>query len=193
MRKTRPSKKEIVSANATFIEEVLQPKHNEALEEYEHFCWACGEATRLERAHVQAVAHGGSHEPENFFLLCAYCHDEQPDGQPRDAQVRWLLSRPSFFLLFLRRGEEIWAAVRAATAASDDQLMRWQVDRQASPNYFDRLDVHSAASSIRTVRPNLVAAWARDFTSWMSAKGELQGLAEVHQLMLTLIKTSDNA
>lgn len=46
-----------------------------------------------ERAHILSHAAGGSNEPNNLLLLCSVCHREQPDGAPRDAQLKWLSSR----------------------------------------------------------------------------------------------------
>lgn len=53
-------------------------------------CWACGQ-TPIERAHINARAFGGSDQPGNFFLLCAYHHDLQPDLAPARTQAEWLM------------------------------------------------------------------------------------------------------
>ncbi len=62
-------------------------------------CWACclsEEGWRPERAHIVAKRHGGSVEPSNFFLLCASCHCDQPDGAPPAWQLEWLLTHSTF-------------------------------------------------------------------------------------------------
>lgn len=58
-------------------------------------CWACGAVgKRLKtRAHVIAKSQGGQDTPDNYFLLCDVCHDEQPDGLSREIQEKWLLTR----------------------------------------------------------------------------------------------------
>lgn len=58
-------------------------------------CWACGSydgKSKPTRAHIHPVKSGGSDDPSNFFLLCDYCHEGQPDGAPRDMQIDWLMS-----------------------------------------------------------------------------------------------------
>lgn len=37
-------------------------------------CWACGNAMRLERCHIEAHMDGGSNTVENLVLLCENCH-----------------------------------------------------------------------------------------------------------------------
>lgn len=62
-------------------------------------CWACGNSGpasfRPVRAHIHAARFGGRDEPLNYFLLCALCHDEQPDAASREVQIDWLLHRES--------------------------------------------------------------------------------------------------
>ena len=85
-----PTRKAIVKANARLIH-ILEMDDDEAA----RTCWACGVRCSTERAHIKASSHGGTNAPSNFFLLCAVCHSEQPDGASYDAQIRWLRTRPS--------------------------------------------------------------------------------------------------
>lgn len=81
-RPPQPTHRAIVEANGALLATLDVP-----LEDAACTCWGCGassEGWRPARAHVQALTHGGSSEPGNFFLLCDRCHDEQPDGAPRE-------------------------------------------------------------------------------------------------------------
>lgn len=91
-KRNMPSHKRIVAANAALIATLP----NLGDENPEFTCWACGApcGEHPERAHVHAKRNGGTEDPSNMFLLCSYCHEGQPDGAPRDAQIRWLLSQP---------------------------------------------------------------------------------------------------
>jgi 5-methylcytosine-specific restriction endonuclease McrA len=93
-KRTMPTHHAIVEANRQLVERLsfVEPDREHAT------CWACGQSSAgedggwLQRAHVVAASGGGSDAPENFFLLCAVCHREQPDGSGREAQEAWLLS-----------------------------------------------------------------------------------------------------
>jgi hypothetical protein len=57
-------------------------------------CWACGaKDLPLQKAHVVAHVDGGSNDPGNYFRLCEWCHQEQPELAARAVQVRWLKDR----------------------------------------------------------------------------------------------------
>jgi hypothetical protein len=38
-------------------------------------CWGCGLPKNRERAHLHADSCGGGNHPDNFILLCKFCHD----------------------------------------------------------------------------------------------------------------------
>ena len=40
----------------------------------ENECWACGNAMRIERCHIEAHMDGGLNAVENLVLLCGNCH-----------------------------------------------------------------------------------------------------------------------
>lgn len=40
------------------------------------YCWGCGDCdSRVERAHILAKSAGGYNNPDNFVLLCKFCHN----------------------------------------------------------------------------------------------------------------------
>lgn len=64
-------------------------------------CWAC-KRTSTEpyiRAHIEPFLVSRNQSPDNFFILCPTCHEEQPDAQPKAEQVRWLCTHEDFHLL----------------------------------------------------------------------------------------------
>lgn len=100
-RPTPPKPKSIVEANRALLASI--PIHSSGVvrifagEEHET-CWACGhwfDGDVPDRAHVVAHSNGGSSEPDNFYLLCHWCHCDQPDGQPRIVQDAWLRGHES--------------------------------------------------------------------------------------------------
>lgn len=60
-------------------------------------CYACGieEEGGLERAHIVPHSLGGSCEADNLFLLCSYCHKENPDTIYRDMFFHYIKNRDS--------------------------------------------------------------------------------------------------
>jgi hypothetical protein len=113
----------IVAANAA----LLATLPNAAGLDPSRACWACGFAFARgapQRAHVAPASAGGSSDPGNFLLLCAVCHREQPDGQPRAAQEAWLRSRENWRF---RRTPEIESALeelrRLAAEAGGDRAI----------------------------------------------------------------------
>lgn len=61
-------------------------------------CWACMiPCESLERAHKVPRVLGGSFEPNNFYLLCSFCHEEQPDCEEVEIQNLWLLRHENWF------------------------------------------------------------------------------------------------
>lgn len=94
-KRNMPSHKRIVAANAALIATLPKIRGKNP----HRTCWACGDFWEDEgnpiRAHVHARANGGSDDASNMFLLCQYCHEGQPDGASRDAQIRWLRSQPA--------------------------------------------------------------------------------------------------
>lgn len=88
-RHATPGVTAIVQANADLLAslDVDDPAHS---------CWACGAAVKTPtRAHIVAHSQGGTYHPSNFFLLCDFCHFDQPDTCSREVQLAWLKSHPS--------------------------------------------------------------------------------------------------
>jgi hypothetical protein len=52
-------------------------------------CWACGNAMRIERCHIQAYMDGGGNTVDNLVLLCSNCHTHS-ETLPRDRFWLWV-------------------------------------------------------------------------------------------------------
>lgn len=134
-RSSTPSHRAIAEANAALLSRL-----DLTVEQGASTCWACGSGPGgdgslgwLQRAHVVAVVAGGDDSPANFFLLCAVCHREQPDGASRAAQEAWLRAHES----------QVERVARLAAPAS-----RWAAERldDLSPTLAELADAHAAAS-----------------------------------------------
>ena len=118
-RGTAPSPKRVVDAQAELLGRIGLD-----VGVAWHTCWACrlDLQTAPQLAHIQAVRDGGTNDPSNFFLLCASCHFEQPDEDPREAQERWLKLHMSF-------DELVVARIAAARKRGDvDEVATWVED-----------------------------------------------------------------
>lgn len=103
-RKPTPSRKKIAFCeyNKNLCRSL--PNVQGDLNEADKICWACGlQNTNLERAHVESYSKFQNNNPENFFLLCARCHANQPDCLPRESQEKWLKQVP-----FLNEYEDLY-------------------------------------------------------------------------------------
>ncbi|CAM3471481.1 HNH endonuclease [Erysipelothrix anatis] len=60
---------------------------NVSLKQATTHCWRCGVKRRLDRCHILAHALGGSDSPENFVLLCKFCHIDNPNID--DSTIVW--------------------------------------------------------------------------------------------------------
>ncbi len=57
----------------------------------EEHCWRCGtKSKRLQKCHIVAKQFGGPLTPDNVVMLCAFCHDEQPDVTDPAEVWRWI-------------------------------------------------------------------------------------------------------
>ena len=58
------------------------------------YCWGCGfPGGRIERAHLIAKSSGGDNNPDNFILLCNFCHthiQEMHAQKPASESIRRL-------------------------------------------------------------------------------------------------------
>ncbi len=93
-----PDRKRIVSAQQDLVKDYLLL--NLTAEEAVHTCWACFKGIddpnhKPQRAHIISRKNGGNYEPNNFFLLCRKCHQEQPDGNSFEMQFLWLQNKES--------------------------------------------------------------------------------------------------
>lgn len=131
-----PSHQEIVNANVALIEE-LQIEHPIRT------CWACRKEFRSSlpvRAHILADTHGAiSIDASNYLLFCNQCHWRQPDGAPKEYQLRWLKSNHSI------KGEssqEIIAEMfESINGISLNELINKMIDRWGTQGMLDRFRV----------------------------------------------------
>lgn len=133
-RPPTPPHRAVAKANAALLARL-----DLTVEQGAETCWACGAGRGsdgslgwLQRAHVVAAAAGGDDSPANFFLLCAVCHREQPDGAPRAAQEAWLRAHES----------QVERLTRLAAPAA-----RWAGEMlvDLSPTASELVDAHAVA------------------------------------------------
>lgn len=88
-------------------------------------CWACGMKCngRLTKCHVMSHWVGGSNTPDNYYLLCDYCHNDQPDESSREVQEEWLANREYAWDRIWRESKEIMEALKQVPGNS--QLMMY--------------------------------------------------------------------
>lgn len=62
-------------------------------------CWRCGWGTekRLQRCHIVPRALGGPDKPENYVLLCAWCHSEAPNCIDSGVMWEWIEDTRNYF------------------------------------------------------------------------------------------------
>lgn len=67
-------------------------------------CFACGCPRKVERAHINAVVDGGTHDLDNLHLLCSGCHidSEMFSGESYDNWFRWRIEQEDWLLRELR-------------------------------------------------------------------------------------------
>jgi 5-methylcytosine-specific restriction endonuclease McrA len=71
-------------------------------------CMACGRGddswANFERAHLITRCFSGLDGPQNLVLLCAWCHQNQPDFLPGEEQRAWL---------WVETQDDYWASIWA--------------------------------------------------------------------------------
>jgi hypothetical protein len=92
----------------------------ETLDRLTRTCWACGREwdDRLTKCHVMSDWCGGGTEPSNFFLLCDYCHQDQPDEATREVQEKWLHQKERYYSRWARENEELFASLQAVRGST---------------------------------------------------------------------------
>jgi 5-methylcytosine-specific restriction endonuclease McrA len=76
------------------IEEVTETYINDDDEDEGYCCFACGftSTQTLYRAHIQAIAEGGSNDASNLHMLCLQCH-EASEYLSGDDYFKWFANR----------------------------------------------------------------------------------------------------
>ena len=123
--------------------------------EEDETCWACGVwiEGEPERAHVVAHSHGGPNTPDNFFLLCSRCHNEQPDEAPRAVQEAWLATREHYTVRQLRE------------ATTMKNALLWMMKREGIEEAdvdFDDDEALAALDKMRRQEEPSAAGWVND-------------------------------
>ena len=129
-RKAAPARIKIARA---WVGSPELPMHLSVLDEkgLYHTCWACSttQHARRDRAHIQSHSTGGSHDdPLNFLLLCARCHEKQPDTASRALQLRWLASAPSEVEVKMRGIQYVFRVLREQGITKEEMLQAEQED-----------------------------------------------------------------
>lgn len=121
-------------------------------------CWACRVPGIVpERAHIVAVLHGGSNDPDNFLLLCGHCHTDQPDGASREQQLDWLRRAPSFgarvdgIVSYLFSRVRSWADQTGRSAVLGSWFLSGVIEDAIVRGY-------AARAGYDNVHPNVVAS-----------------------------------
>lgn len=104
-------------------------------------CWGCGvpeKGWKLTRCHIVPHASGGSSAPSNYFLLCHFCHRDQPDAASKSLQICWLDNRPDYMALSAERwGPKINRWLELIPAARMSRAEAWMTPRRLS-EYLDK-------------------------------------------------------
>ena len=138
-------------------------------------CWACGEdcGDAIERAHIQAVSHGGSDDPENIFLLCWRCHREQPDAAPPDAQWAWLRSREP---AISRNARVVRAVVDYLFDGLDEAAVQWLLAQSTHDSIVECMAKHGSQPGASAHTTNAVASglwgWAAQMRRMAESRRE---------------------
>lgn len=93
---TKPSVRTIASKWLRLANEGLPPKLRQITPKLLcKICWSCGvEGLTLERAHITPKSAGGLYSSLNLWLLCKYCHSEQPEHDGDAKNWSWFMKRP---------------------------------------------------------------------------------------------------
>lgn len=96
LRNKLPSREKIAEFWQPRVEEFgIYHIHQDDLPHNE--CWACGNAMRIERCHIEAYMDGGSNDASNLVLLCENCHTHSET-----------LSIPTFWAWIRNMREKRW-------------------------------------------------------------------------------------
>jgi len=121
-------------------------------------CWACGAICKLERAHILPHAGGGGPTPDNFFLLCNYCHKVQPDGAPREAQLEWLEGAESWLARAFRDAEPVAAYIQEKLTPME---FEFAVGAMREDLGLEEISAGKGATRQTNVRSSMIWVWAQ--------------------------------
>jgi hypothetical protein len=171
-KRTRTTVRQIVEANLDLIASL--PNLDESSDPA-RTCWACGWELQgegnLNRSHVVAKAHGGADEPSNYFLLCHVCHDEQPDGLPRESQLSWLRGRADW-LGYYTDLSLAWTRefLRVRDDVTEGDITEYLHDRGLGGTGPLLREGLSRAAGWRNGRANALHILKEDFRGWLAGR-----------------------
>jgi hypothetical protein len=161
------SREKIVAANHNLVLRLIAAGKVRSLSEAHDTCWACGLRWHrpdgrgwTARCHVQARANLGGGSGTNLFLLCRLCHEQQPDGRPRDEQELWLLEHPAYHVLVVAELEQFILRIAGRLGRSPDSV-KLATNSLGMRRLFVEAAQGSAADCPLTIRSNGLSALDR--------------------------------
>lgn len=128
-------------------------------------CWACGDRTALERAHILARGSSGGTDPGNLLLLCNECHHEQPDGACLEGQIHWLINHETHEQRMSRVACEVVDLVMAKPHAAQWSLARL-LNESALRTIVDGVRTRLGRATLSGIRSSLRYEFVADYDRW---------------------------
>lgn len=165
-RPNPPSISRIVTAQWALLERLEIP-----MEEAHEMCWGCYDLAPLQRAHILPWAFYHDNSPQNCFLLCKDCHNNQPDGQPREVQILWLEMREDRISVIVRKacllGEALEeASINICGTVQGAELWADQLDHATLLRALKEGADKSAAQRMSTAVANMHWGIIAEFRRW---------------------------
>jgi hypothetical protein len=130
-----------------------------------HDCWACGDQTVLERAHILARGASGGADPGNLLLLCNECHHDQPDGACIEGQIQWLLDHETHEQRLSRVAREVVELVMSKPYAAQWSSERL-LDEGALKTIVHGVRERLGRATLSGIRSSLRYELVADYDRW---------------------------
>jgi hypothetical protein len=128
-------------------------------------CWACGDRTALERAHILARDAQGNEDPGNLLLLCNECHHDQPSGACLEGQLQWLLNHETHAHRLSRVSREVVELVMARPHAAQWSTARL-LNEEALKTIVDGVRERLGKANLPGIRSSLRYEFVADYDRW---------------------------
>lgn len=152
----------LVTAHRETLSRVLgRMPHHDPLRD----CWACGDRTALERAHILARGANGDADPGNLLLLCNECHHDQPDGACIEGQIQWLLNHETHEQRLSRVSYEVVELVMARPYAAQWASARL-LNEEALKTIVDGVRERLGRATLSGIRSSLRYEFVADYDQW---------------------------